>query len=74
VRFAHMPFWRVMRNDLVYAVGNVGETVGTWNRVVAIDNEPGHPVKLTLADGTSLVGGASEMVSVRRLRIIQGGQ
>lgn len=73
MRFTHMPFWRVMRNDLVYAV-EIAETVGTWNRVVAVDNEPGHPVKLTLADGTSLVGGASEIVSVRRLRLIRGGQ
>lgn len=71
--FTHMPFHTVRRNDLVYATDSYGDKVGSWNRVVSVDHEPGHPVCLYLADGTRLVGSASELVSVRRLTLLPGG-
>ncbi len=64
-------FYQVKRNDLVFALEQVGDASGSWNRVVGVDHEPGHPIALLLADGTKLIGDARQLVSVRRFEVIK---
>jgi hypothetical protein len=56
------------RNDLLLVQTIVGRE--SWDRVVRVDHEIGHPVTVHLADGMKVVGDASDRVSVRRLRVL----
>lgn len=57
----------VRRNDLVYVSDG---TKDSWDRVVSVDHEPGHPVVLRLADGMKVACDAMALIAVRRLRVL----
>lgn len=66
-----VPMFRVRRNDLLAV--QTAEGVGSWDRVISVDHEPGHPMRLNLRDGTFVVGDALSPVRIRRLVVLRGG-
>lgn len=67
-----IPLYQCRRNDLVWA-RDADDGRRTWNRVLRVDHEPGHPVRLDLCDGSHVVGDALDLVGVRRLELLHGG-